>query len=72
MQSVPLTLLIIDVLQMTVLLRRTFFFNAQEKKVRLHLVNEDLKPQAKIGNSSGHVVMNDVQCFILVTFKSDI
>ena len=35
-------------------------------------MNDDLKPQVKIGTSSGHAVLNDTQWFILVTFKSHI
>jgi hypothetical protein len=35
-------------------------------------LNYDLKPQVKIGTSSGHAVSNDTQWFILVTFKGDI
>ena len=35
-------------------------------------MNEDLKPQVKIGTSSGHVALNEMQWFILVTFKSNI
>ena len=35
-------------------------------------MNEDLKPQVKIGTSSGHVFLNEMQWFILVTFKSNI
>ena len=34
--------------------------------------NGDLKPQVKIGTSSGLVVLNDLQWIILVTFKSNI
>jgi hypothetical protein len=72
MQSALLSLHIIDVLQMTGLLRRTFFFNEQETKYVSVYLNENLKPQVKIGTSSGHVVLNDLQWFILVSFKSNI
>jgi len=72
MQSALLSLHIIDVLQMTVLIRRTFYFNEQETKYVSVYLNGDLKPQVKIGTSSGHVVLNDLQGFILVTFKSKI
>ena len=71
MQSVQFSLHVIDVLQMTGLLRRTFFFNEQETKYVSIYLNEDLKPQMKIGTTSGHVVLNDLQWFILVTFKSN-
>lgn len=58
--------------QMTGLLRRTFFFNERETKYVSVYLNENLKPQVKIGTSSGHVVLNDLQWFILVTLKSTI
>ena len=48
------------------------FFYKQEKKYGSSYLNEDLKPQVKIGTSSNHVVLNDLQWFILVTFKSNI
>jgi hypothetical protein len=35
-------------------------------------LNDDFKPQVKIGTSSGHAVLKDTQWFILVTFKGDI
>jgi len=72
MQSVILRLHIIDVFQMTELLRRRFFFNKQETKYVSIYLNEDLKPQVKTGTSSGHVVLNYLQWFILVTFKSNV
>ena len=54
------------------LIRRTFFFNEQERQYVSVYLNGDLKTQVKIGTSSGHVVLNDLQWFILVTFKSNI
>jgi len=73
MQSARLSLVIINVLQMTGLLRRTYHLNEQETKyVSIYLNNGDFKPQVKIGTSSGHAVLNEIQWFILVTFKSDI
>ena len=72
MQSALLSLNIIDVFQMTGLLRRTFFLNQQETKYVSIYLNEDLKLQVKIGTSSSHVVLNEMQWFILVTFKSNI
>jgi hypothetical protein len=73
MQCACLSLVIINVFQMTGLLRRTYYLNEQEKKsVSIYLNNDDLKPHFKIGNSSGHAVLNEIQWFILVTFKSDI
>ena len=72
MQSALLSLHIIDVLQMTGLFRRTFFLNEQETKYVSVYLNGDLKTELKIWTSSGHVVLNDLQWFILVTFKSNI
>jgi len=70
MQSARLSLGIINVFQMTGLLRRTFYLNEQETKyVSIYLYNGDIKPQVKIGTSSGHAVLNEIQWFILVTFK---
>jgi len=57
---------------MTGLLRRTFTFNEQETKYVSVYLNENLKPQVKIGTSSGHVVLNDLQWFIIVTFKNNV
>ena len=56
-----LSLHIIDIFQMAGLLRRTFLFNEQETKYVSVYLNGDLKPQVKIGTSSGHVVLNDLQ-----------
>ena len=73
MQSAHLSLVIINVFQMAGLLRRTYYLNEQETKyVSIYLNNGDLKPQVKIGTSSGHAVLNEIQWFILVTFKGDI
>jgi hypothetical protein len=73
MQSARLSLVIINVFQMTGLLRRTYYLNEQETKyVSIYLDNDDLKPHLKIGTSSGLAVLNETQWFILVTFKSDI
>ena len=55
------------------LLRRTYYLNERETKyVSIYLNDDDLKPLVKIGTSSGHVVLNYTQWFILVTFKNDI
>ena len=72
MQSALLSLYIIDVFQMAGLLRRTYFLNQQETKYVSIYLNEDLIPEVKIGTSSGNVVLNEMQWFILVTFKSNI
>jgi hypothetical protein len=54
---------------MTGLLRRTFFFKEQELKYVSVYLNGDLKPQVKFGTSSGHVVLNELQWYILVTIQ---
>jgi len=73
MQSAHLILVIINVFQMTGLLRRTYYLNEQEiKYVSIYLNNDDLKPQVKFGTSSGHAVLNEILWFIVLTFKSDI
>jgi hypothetical protein len=54
------------------LLQRTYYHKAKETKYVSIYLNDDLKPQVKIGTSSGHAVLNDTQCFILVTFKREI
>jgi hypothetical protein len=72
MQSAHLNLHFIDVFQMWSLLRRTYFLNEQERKYVSVYLNYVLRPEVKIGTSSGHAVLNDTQWCILVTFKSDI
>ena len=73
MQNAHLSLVSINVFQMAGLLLRTYYPNEQETKyVSIYLNNGDLKPQVKIGTSFGHAVFNEIQWFILVTFKSDI
>jgi hypothetical protein len=72
MQSARLSLITI-VFQMTGFLRRTYYLNEKETKyVSIYLNNDDVKPHIKIATSTGHVVLNEIQWFILVTFKSDI
>jgi len=73
MQSARLSLVIINVFQMTGLLCRTYYVNELEtKSVSIYLNKDELKPQVKIGTSSGYAVLNDIMWFILVTFKIDI
>jgi len=48
LQSVLLSLLIIDVFQMTGLLRRTFFFSEKVTMYAYIYLNEDFKPQVKL------------------------
>jgi hypothetical protein len=73
MQSALLSQRFINVFQMTVLLRCTYYDNEKETKyVSIYLNNDDLKPHLKIGTSSGHAVLNEIHWFIQVPFKSDI
>jgi len=73
MQSAHLSLVIINFFQMAGLLRRTYYLNEQETKyVSIYLKNDNPKPQVKFGTSSGHAVLNEIQWFILVTFKGHI
>ena len=58
--------------QMMGLIRPKFFFNEEETMYVSIYLNEDLKPQVEIGTSSGHRVLNDMQWFILVIFKSNV
>ena len=57
---------------MTGLIRHTYFLNQQETKYVFIYLNEGLKREVKIGTSSGHVLLNEMQWFILVTFTSNI
>jgi hypothetical protein len=73
MQSARLSLVIINVFQMTGLFRRTYYLNEQETEyLSIYLDNDDLKPHLKIETSSGHAVLNETQWFILVTLKCGI
>jgi len=70
MQSPRLSLVIINVFQMTGLLRRTYYLNERETKyVYIYVNTDDLKPHLKIGTSSCHAVLNEIWWLILVTFK---
>jgi hypothetical protein len=55
---------------MTGIRQRTYFFNEQETKYVSNYLNDDLKPEVKIGTSSDYAVLNDTHWFILVTIKS--
>lgn len=57
---------------MALLLRRTYYLNDRETKYVSIYLSDDLKPQVKIGTSTGHAVLSDTQWFILVTFKNSI
>ena len=55
--SARLSLVIINVFQMTGLLRCTYYLNKQETKyVSIYLNKDNLKPQVKI-ETSGHAVL---------------
>jgi len=73
MQNALLILYFINVFQMTAwgLLRRTYYLNEQQTNYFSIYLNDDdnLKPVVKIGTPSGHAVLNEMQWFILVTFK---
>jgi hypothetical protein len=71
MQNALLNLPFINVFQMYSLLQCTYYLNEQETKYVSFYLNHDLKPQVKIGSSSGHAVLNEIQWFILVTFNND-
>jgi len=60
LQIALISLHIIDVFQMAGLNLRTFYYNEQETKVFIYL-NDDLKPQVKIGTSPGRVIFNELQ-----------
>jgi hypothetical protein len=71
MYSARLSLHFIDVFQMWSLLQRTYLNDRGTKYVSIYL-NVGLKPQVKIGTSTGHAVLNDTQWIILMKFKGDI
>jgi hypothetical protein len=74
MKSALLSLYFIYVFQTTVwvLLRRNYYLNKQKTKyVFVHLNDDNLKPELKVG-TPGHAVLNAMQWFILVKFQSDI
>ena len=53
------------------LLRRTYYLNDQQTKyVSIYLNDDNLKTEVKFGTPV-HAVLNEMQYFILVTFKSD-
>jgi hypothetical protein len=72
MQSARLSLDLINVFQMLSLLQRVYYINKQRTKYVCIYLDENLTPQVKIASSSSHVVQNQIQWFILVTFKSQI
>ena len=58
--------------QMWRLLERVYFLNKQRTKYVAIYLDENLTPQVKLTSSSRTVVLNQMQWFILVTFKNDI
>ena len=48
------------------------FVYTEEEQVRDHILDVNLTPQVKIVSSSRTVVLNQIQWFILVTFKDHI
>jgi len=74
MQSALLNRYFINVFQMSAwrLLRRTYHLKEQQTKyVSIYLNADNLKPEVKLETPSGHAVLNEMQWFILVTFKGD-
>jgi hypothetical protein len=70
MQSAHPNRFVINVFQMLVLLERVNYLNKQRTNhVCIYLV-ENLTPKVKITSSTSHVVLNQIQWFIIVTFKS--
>ena len=49
-----------------------FFFNKQRTKYVSIFLDETLNPHVKIASSSRSAVLNQIEWFILVTFKSHI
>jgi hypothetical protein len=72
MQNVRFNLAVINVFQMSTLLERVYFLKKQRTKYVSIFLDEHLTPQVKIVTSSRNVVLNQIQWFILVTFKNDI
>jgi len=74
MKNALLNQYFMNVFQMTAcgLHRRTYYLNEQQTKyVSIYLNDDNLKPEVKIVTPSGHAVSNEMQWFILMTFKSD-
>jgi hypothetical protein len=72
MQDVRFNLAVINVFQMSTLLERVYFLNKQRTKYVSIFLDEYLTPQVKIVTCCRNVVLNQIQWFILVTFKNDI
>jgi hypothetical protein len=53
---------------MLALLQRIYFLNLQKSK-NLCIFLDDMTPKVKITGFTGHVVLNQIKGFILVTFK---
>jgi hypothetical protein len=70
MQSAHLNRNVTNVFQMPALLERVYYLNKQMTKHGCIYLDENLTPKVKITGSTRHVVLNQIQLFILVTFKS--
>jgi hypothetical protein len=70
MQSANLNRNVINVFQMPALLERVYYLNKQRKKHVCIYLDENLTTKLKIAGSTKHVVLNQIQWFILVTFDS--
>ena len=68
MQSALLSLHFINVFQMAA----WGLLPQRATKYASIYLNDTLKPKVKIGTPSGHAVLNEIQWFILVTFKINI
>lgn len=58
--------------QMWTSLERVYFLNKERTKYVAIFLDENLTPQVKLTSSSRNVVLNQMQWFILVTFRNDI
>src|SRR5215470_3698815 len=67
------SLVVINVLQMSVFIERVYFLNKRRTKYASIFLDGNLTPQVKVATSSScNVVLNQVQWFTLVTFKDDV
>jgi hypothetical protein len=72
MQDVRFNLVVINVFYMSTLLERVYFLKKRRAKYVSIFLGEHLTPQMKIVTFLRNVILNQVQWFILVTFKNDI
>jgi hypothetical protein len=71
-QDVHFNLVIINVFHMSTLLERVYFLNKRRTNYVSIFLDENLSPQVKLVRSSRNVILNQIEWFILVTFKNDI